>query len=117
MKYTLLLISLVILLFACDKEEEEPVFVDPSVNLGIDSIVASKKTLDIWEQSFVTVYAHGNNLDYKWKTNHGTMASRDSSTVTYWGCPTCVGHNVVECLVTNEYGTVSDTIMLTVNPE
>lgn len=106
---------LLCIMISCGKKNDI-VLVDPSDNLRIDSIVASKKTLIVWEESYITAYAIGDSLTYKWKTNHGSMLSVDSKTVKYWGCPSCIGHNVVECFISNRYGTVSDTIMINVKP-
>lgn len=114
-KLIFVFIILISFSFSCEKEKEVDI-VEPSINLAIDSIIATKKTLEIWEECYITVYAQGDELSFNWTTNHGSMTSVNSSTVKYWGCPTCVGHNVVECMVTNSYGTVKDTIMLTVNP-
>ncbi|MFH0894658.1 MAG: hypothetical protein V2A54_09500 [Bacteroidota bacterium] len=96
------------------KHEPEALPVNPSDNLAIDSIRATKKLIPIWEEIFITVYTRGKNLTYNWSANHGSMSSADSVTIKYWACPTCVGLNTVECKVSNEYGTVSDTIMIRV---
>ncbi|MDY0104102.1 MAG: hypothetical protein RBS07_14295 [Lentimicrobium sp.] len=111
----LLLIAMQIsCLVACKKEGKET-FVEPSVNLSLDSITTTKKHIIVWEEILITAHARGENLEYQWRTNHGSMLGRDSATVRYWGCPTCVGLNTVECVVTNSFGSVSDTIMIQVD--
>lgn len=112
-----LLFAFMIFIFvfsSCKKEhkKEEPA---PSDNLALDSIVTTKRTIVVWEEILITAYARGKNLSYQWSANHGSMVGTDSITVKYWGCNSCVGLNTVECKVSNEYGTVSDTIMIQVN--
>jgi hypothetical protein len=110
----ILFIAMMIALFACEKEEQKT-HVDPTVNLALDSITTSKKHIIVWEEILVTAHARGENLTYQWRTNHGSMIGKDSVTVRYWGCPSCVGLNTIECTVTNSFGTVSDTIMVQVD--
>jgi len=116
--FTKTFLSIIIILFvlgSCKKEKEiiEP---DPSDNLAIDSLVATKTNIITWEEIFITAYTRGNNITLKWSANHGSMLGTDSSTVKYWACPSCVGQNTIECKASNEYGSVSKTIMVTVNP-
>ena len=103
-----------VLLSSCKKEKDPPA-PDPSNNLAIDSLVATKKTVVTWEETFITVYTRGKNLQYKWTANHGSMIGTDSVTVDYYACESCIGLNTIECTVSNEYGTVSDTVMIKVN--
>ncbi len=109
-----LIIFGMLVLFACKKEDQKT-FVDPSVNLALDSITTSKKHIVVWEEILVTAHARGENIEYQWQTNHGSMTGKDSSTVKYWGCPSCVGHNTIKCVLTNSYGSVFDTIMVQVD--
>jgi hypothetical protein len=100
---------------SCKKEDDSPP-VDPTNNLALDSLVASKKNIETVEVITITAYARGQNLAYHWEANHGTLICNDSVTVEYWGCASCAGLNTIECTVSNEYGSVSDTIMIRVNP-
>ena len=108
------LIMFLVVVTACDKEPESPP-PDPTPNLALDSIVATKNTIIIWEEIYITTYARGENLKYHWKANHGSMVGLDSVTAKYWACYSCLGYNTIECTVSNEYGSVSDTIMVQVN--
>ncbi|HBG71300.1 MAG: hypothetical protein A2W93_01710 [Bacteroidetes bacterium GWF2_43_63] len=90
---------------------DEPLASD---NLAIDSIVPEKRVVVVWEEIDIKVYTRGSGLSYGWSTNHGTLIGEDSVTVRYWACPTCTGLNTIECKVSNEYGTVSDTVMIKV---
>lgn len=109
-----LLITCSIVFASCQKETEPPP-PDPTSNLALDSIIATKKTIVLWEEILVTAYAKGENLTYIWKTNHGSMLGVNSTTVRYWACFSCEGYNTIECTVSNEFGSISDTIMVMVN--
>ena len=110
-----ILAGLIVICASCGKEEQEP-YVEPTVNLALDSITTPKKHIVMWEEILITAHARGENLAYKWNTNHGSMIGVDSVTVRYWGCPSCIGLNTIECEVSNAFGMVSDTIMILVDP-
>jgi len=115
MKKCLTIFSIFGLLFigiSCQKDD--PVTPEPSDNLAIDSIVPQKHTIVVWEEIDIKVYTRGTGLSYLWSTNHGTLIGQDSVTVRYWACPTCTGLNTIECTVSNDFGTVSDTVMIRV---
>ena len=114
--YCTMMILLVILMFACNKEDDNP-DVNPSDKLALDSLVATKKHIVTWEEITVKAYAHGENIKFEWYTNHGSMVALDSVTVLYWACPSCEGLNIIECTVSNEYGSISDTVMIQVDPD
>ena len=101
---------------ACNKDTTTDE-VEPTENLVIDSLVITKTNIVIWEEIYVTVYARGESLSFQWSTNHGSMLGKDSVSVKYWACPSCIGLNTIKCEVSNEYGTVSDTIMVNVSLE
>jgi hypothetical protein len=111
-----LVLLLFILLLACNKEDDKP-DVNPTDKLALDSLVATKKHIVTWEEITVKAYARGENLKFEWYTNHGSMVALDSVTVKYWACPSCEGLNIIECTVSNDYGSISDTVMIQVDPE
>jgi len=111
-----LILLLAILMFACNKEDDSP-NVNPSDKLALDSLIATKKHIVIWEQITVKAFARGENLKFEWYTNHGSMVALDSVAVLYWACPSCEGLNIIECTVSNDYGSLSDTVMIQVDPE
>ena len=113
--FIFLFVFLIFTVTSCKKEKKQPQ-PNPSENLALDSLVATKRNIVTWEEIYITAYARGKNLKFNWSANHGSMLATDSVTVKYWGCPSCVGHNTIECKVSNDYGTVSDTIMIRVNP-
>ena len=118
LRYIVLILLLVagsLLLNRCDQDEETPK-PEPTVNLALDSITTPKKHIEIFEEILVTAHARGKNLQYFWETNHGSMLGKDSVTVRYWGCPSCIGLNTIQCTVSNEFGSISDTIMVQVDP-
>ncbi|GAB4282343.1 MAG: hypothetical protein Kow0068_06960 [Marinilabiliales bacterium] len=107
---------IIISILSTNCKKEEPIKeVEPTVNLAIDSLVATKTDIVVWEEIYITAYTKGENLNFSWSTNHGSMVGKDSSTVKYWACYSCIGLNTVKCEVSNEYGTVSDTIMINVS--
>jgi hypothetical protein len=111
-----LILWIVLTMSGCHKLEEKP-NVNPSENLALDSLVATKQHIVVWEEINVKAYARGENLKFEWYTNHGSMIALDSVTVLYWACPSCEGLNIIECTVSNEYGIISDTVMIQVDPD
>jgi DNA-binding transcriptional ArsR family regulator len=55
---------LAILMFSCNKKRDTS-DINPSEDLALDSLVASKKHLVVWEQISVKAYARGQNLKAK----------------------------------------------------
>lgn len=107
--------SIVINMTSCKKKEKEEINEPiPTANLAIDSLVATKTDILAYEEIDITAYTKGSNLNYLWTANHGSMIGVDSVTVKYWACYSCLGTNTVKCEVSNEYGTVSDTIQIVV---
>jgi len=114
--YFPILFTSMFLLFAgisCQKESTPSI--DPSNNLAIDSLVATKTDIKAWEEINITAYTRGKNITIKWSANHGSMAGKDSVTVKYWACTSCIGLNTVKCTASNEFGTLYDTIMINVH--
>jgi hypothetical protein len=109
-----LVLIFTILLPSCKKDDNKP-HPDPSDNLAIDSLIASKTDIKVWEQISINAYTRGQNLAFKWSANHGSMSGKDSSAIKYWACPSCVGLNTIKCTVSNEFGSLSDTIMINVH--
>ncbi len=106
-------ISLLISIVSCDSNDN-PLFVNPSDDLALDSLKANKRTALLWEEVTITAYTRGENIHFQWSANHGSLLSTDSSSVIYWGCPSCVGKNIIQCIAENEFGAVQDTILIEV---
>jgi hypothetical protein len=102
--------GIIFTIYSCQKATTDQ-FTDKII---IDSIVATKTNIGVFEKTYISAYVRGQNLKYQWKANHGSMSGIDSITVIYWACSSCVGLNTIECKVTNEFGSVSDTIMINV---
>jgi hypothetical protein len=112
--FAVILLAVTSSFFACNKHDD--IVPENTTNtIIIDSIIPTKRNLIVWEESYITVYARGNNLTYYWECDHGTVLGRDSTTVLYYACPSCLGDNTVKCTVTDEYGSVSDTVMVHVH--
>jgi hypothetical protein len=114
--YLPLIMFLYLFMSGCTKDSDKP-DADPSDKLALDSLVATKKHIVTWEEITVKAYTRGENLKFSWYTNHGSMVALDSATVLYWACPSCEGLNIIECKISNEFGSVSDTIMIQVDPK
>lgn len=101
------------IIIGCKKNDpiEEP---DPSDKLALDSLTADKHEIVIWETIYIHAHTRGDNLQFQWSTNHGTIVGGNADSVQYYACPTCVGLNTIECTVSNEFGSISDTIMINV---
>lgn len=112
-RFALLFVVLVLAMPSCKKKDDSPP-PDPSDQLALDSLVASKKVVETWEVITIRAYTRGENITFHWAANHGTLVTNDSVAAEYWACSTCVGLNTIECTVTNEYGSISDTIMINV---
>lgn len=112
-RFALLLMIFALVMPSCKKEDDPPP-PDPSDQLALDSLVASKRVIETWEVITIRAYTRGENISYHWAANHGTLITNDSVAVEYWACSTCVGLNTIECTVSNEYGSISDTIMINV---
>jgi hypothetical protein len=111
---TSLFIMIFLFIFTSCKKEKKVETVEPTVNLAIDSLVASKTEIIVWEKITVKAFTKGENLTYLWQADHGSMIGKDSCAITYWACPSCVGLNTIKCTVTNDYGSVLDTIKINV---
>lgn len=116
LKFSILLLILIPVLTACDPDSNLP-YVEPSDHLAIDSLVANKHSAGLWEEVSITAYTRGENIEFQWTANHGSMIGVDSSSVVYWGCPSCTGLNTIQCIAKNEFGSVQDTIMIFVTDE
>lgn len=112
----ILFIILMSNLSSCDPNTDSP-YVDPSDHLAIDSLVANKHSAGLWEEVTITAYTRGENIEFSWTANHGSMVGVDSSSVVYWGCPSCTGLNTIQCVAKNDFGSVQDTIMIFVTNE
>lgn len=106
----LIAFNLLFAVFSSCSKNDPAQYSDPGDLLAIDSLVASKTNIVIWEQIEIKAYTRGDSIKFHWYTNHGSMMSQDSSTVIYWACPSCVGDNEIICEVSNAHGLVADTL-------
>jgi len=104
-----------VFVFSSCKKEQKNEEIAPTDNLALDSIVATKRNIASFEEIYITAYTRGKNINYKWTTNHGTMVGQDSITVKYWACWSCIGVNTIKCEISNEFGSISDTLNVNVH--
>ena len=89
------------LVTSCKKNNEEPE-PDPSDNLALDSLTATKRTVVKWEEIYIKAYARGKNLKYTWSANHGSLLAKDSfnSKLSVGNKPLCGRHRKCRlCLI------------------
>jgi hypothetical protein len=131
MKKIYLIVSVIALFLAvisssCKKDNT---IVDPGVVTtvpSIQSITADKTTIMFGNQdhAIITCNATGGNLKYTWEVDLGDIIpqNNDRSKVSYTGAACCVGEKTINCTVSNDKGSVSKSIVITIleniiNPE
>ncbi len=107
----LILFSGISFISSCNKDKN---FIpeNSTDQIKIDSISVSKRNLVVWEESTLKIYARGTFLNFKWEADHGSILHKDSTSVLYWACPSCLGTNTIKCIVSNDLGSVSDTVKI-----
>ena len=96
-----------VIFISCIKEEDQP---SDTGAIKIISITATDTILKAWvDTANITVVATGDNLNYEWQCNHGTLHGSGSQ-VQYMAGECCVGLNTVTCRVYNDTSSVSRDI-------
>ncbi len=109
----MILVLSALLNLSCKKDSKyDSNQVQPSSLLSLDSLVPSKRNIHTMEPILILAYTQGENITYKWSTNHGTLIEKDSSSIKYYACHSCIGSNIVECIVENEHGFMKDTLVI-----
>lgn len=92
---------------SCDKDEDQPA---DTGAIKIISLTATDTILKAWiDTTNITVVATGENLNYKWECNHGTLHG-SGPTVQYMAGECCVGLNTITCTVYNDTSSISKDI-------
>lgn len=101
------LILFVIIFFSCTKEKDEPL---DTGAIKIISLTASDTSLIAWiDTANIVIVASGDDLDYEWSCNHGTLRGSGTN-VKYTAGECCVGLNTITCRVFNDSSSVSRDI-------
>jgi len=109
MRYSFIILTLfsIVLFISCNKEEDQP---SDTGAIKIISITATDTILKAWvDTANITVVATGDNLNYEWQCNHGTLHGSGSQ-VQYMAGECCVGLNTVTCRVYNDTSSISKDI-------
>lgn len=114
MKWSNILIPLIVAsvlsiagLVSCSKEDENQL---DNGDIKIISFTANDTVLKAWmDTATVVMTAKGQNLDYEWSCNHGTIHG-NGDTVRYMAGECCVGLNTITCRVFNDSSSVSASL-------
>jgi PKD repeat protein len=106
------------LLSGCKKDSTP---VDPNVVTTIPSIqsLSADKLVIMYgneDHAIITCNASGGNLKYTWEVDLGDIIPQntDRSKVSYTGAACCVGEKTINCTVSNDKGSASKTIIITI---
>ena len=97
---------------SCNKRNDESPQ-NTSVDIKIDSLVATHYTIKAWDTTTISCHARGANLTYTWECDHGSF-NGGGEQIKYAAGECCVGINTITCKVTNESGFVSENVAIEV---
>lgn len=121
MKPTALLVTAItvssLLFISCQKEYFDENLDNPTDKIKYISLTASKDSAKMFEPITITASAEGENLNYKWQKNKGSLVLESENVAKFWGCPTCLYWVTVSCTVSNEYGSETKEIKVFIKRE
>ena len=106
----------ILFLAGCDKENKD-------INLNtefpaIDSITTSSYQVKAGSKdpAILNCYATGGNLNYVWEVDLGDLfpLNDKGSEVQFTASPCCLGEKSISCMVSNDKGSVSKNITITI---
>ena len=101
------LVLFAIIFYSCAKEKDEP---QDTGAIKITSLTTSDTILVAWiDTATILVVASGDDLDYEWSCNHGTLRGSGTN-VKYTAGECCVGLNTITCRVFNDSSSISRDI-------
>jgi len=119
MKYRILLIAVLLftpILWSC--KENTPVNNTTTTVPKIISLTADKPEILFGgaDPTTITCQATGGDLAYKWEVDLGDIfpLNTDGSMIRFTGSPCCIGKKYIKCTVSNDKGSVKDTIIITI---
>jgi len=111
-------ILIALLLTSCKKDNT---IVDPGVVTTVPEIlgITADKTTIMYgndDHAIITCNASGGNLKYTWEVDLGDIIPQntDRSKVSFTGAACCVGEKTIKCTVSNDKGSVSKNIIITI---
>lgn len=112
-RYAIVFIMLIVLSIGC-KKENDPVEGDSFPE--IISLTADKYQIQVGGQdpAILTCEAAGGGLMYAWEVDLGDIfaLNESGSQVRFTGSECCVGDKLIKCTVTNDLGSVTDTVIV-----
>ncbi len=119
MKYiTLTIVALLFssILWSC--KDNTPVNNENTTMPQVISLTADKPEILFGgaDPTIITCLATGGELQYKWDVDLGDIfpLNSDGSMVRFTGSPCCIGKKYIKCTVSNDKGSVKDTIIITI---
>ena len=98
-------------IYACQKAEDVPI---DNGTVKIVSLTTNDSVLKAYvDTALVAVVATGDNLNFEWTCNHGTLRG-SGDTVKYAAGQCCIGLNTITCRVYNDSTSVSQDINITI---
>ena len=105
---------------ACEKDE--PIVEDPQNTVPVIKMIQSDKDTIIFggnDPATITVDAEGGGLTYNWTVDLGDFfpLNTEKSQMEYTASDCCIGDKTIYCTVTNDKGTVTDSVMIFIKLE
>lgn len=111
----ILVISLVVAAAACSKKSNPA----PDANTTYPqfiSLTADKDSIKVGgtEPAILTCMAAGGNLSYTWEVDLGDIfpLNEEGSQVRFTGSECCLGEKYIKCTISNDKGSVMDTVIV-----
>lgn len=114
---TVIIAVLSILFISCQKEYLDENFDYQTDQINYISLTASQDSAKMYEPIIITAIAEGENLEFKWQRNKGSLVLDSDSVVQFWGCPTCLNWASISCTVSNEFGSETKEVKVFIKNE
>ncbi|MFA6571413.1 MAG: hypothetical protein WCT77_09265 [Bacteroidota bacterium] len=112
---------LLLILIGCSKNNSNPINGGETTAPKIVSLTAEKTQIIYGGQdpAIITCNATGGNLNYVWQVDLGDIIpmNTDHSKVSFNGAACCVGDKIITCTVSNDKGTDTKNIVITILEE
>lgn len=102
---------------SCQKEYVDGLPDIPTDKIDYISLTASQDSARMFEPIVIKAVARGEDLQFKWQKNKGSLVLDNDSTARFWGCPTCLNWVTVSCTVSNQYGRETKEVRVFIKDE
>ncbi len=111
-----LIMVAVVSMAGCKKKDPDP---DAGTTVPqIVSLTANKYLIMVGgeDPAILTCVANGGNIQYTWEVDLGDIfpLNEEGSQVRFTGSDCCLGEKVIKCSVTNDKGSVTENIIITI---